>query len=164
VPLTKLQFKPGVVKDTTAYSNEGGWVDSDKVRFRFGYPEKLGGWKNKAPNGSFVGTPRSLHAWQSLDGVPFVGLGTHKKYFIESGEIFNNITPIRFSVMRPVVLTGGFSVTTSLGSVTVTTEPFQSALLQAQGGLGSVTILFSQTLSAGVPASALLGNVTVSTS
>ena len=147
MPLTKLQFKPGVVKDTTAYSNEGGWVDSDKVRFRFGYPEKLGGWENKAPNGSFVGTPRSLHAWQSLDGVPFVGLGTHKKYFIESGEIFNNITPIRFSVMRPVVLTGGFSATVSLGNETaIPSIEAAPTGLSATSSLGTNSVQFSSLL------------------
>lgn len=162
MPLTKLQFKPGVVKDTTAYSNEGGWVDSDKVRFRFGYPEKLGGWQNRADD-SFVGTPRALHAWVSLNGSPFIGMGTHKKYYIESGGIFNNITPIRFSVMIPIPLTG-FSASVSLGSVTVRTEPFQSALLQSQSALGSVNVLFTQTLSAGVPAVSSVGTVIVSTS
>ena len=163
MPLTKLQFKPGVVKDTTAYSNEGGWVDSDKVRFRFGYPEKIGGWQNKTPSASFVGTPRSLHAWQSLDGVPYVGMGTTKKYYIESGGIYNNITPIRFSVALPVELTG-VSATLSLGDETVRTEPFQSALLQGQGGLGSVNILFTNTISAGVPAVSSVGSVVISTS
>jgi hypothetical protein len=117
MPLTKLQFKPGVVKDTTAYSNEGGWVDSDKVRFRFGYPEKIGGWQNRTQD-TFLGTPRSLHAWQSLGGVPYVGMGTTKKYYIESGEIFNNITPIRFSVMVPARPTS-VSAISGLGSVTV---------------------------------------------
>ena len=163
MPLTKLQFKPGVVKDTTAYSNEGGWVDSDKVRFRFGYPEKLGGWQNKTPSDTFFGTPRSLHAWQSLEGVQYVGMGTTKKYYIESGGIFNNITPIRFSVNLPVEVTG-LSATLSLGNETVRAEPFQSALLQAQSGLGSVDVLFIQTLSAGVPAVSSVGTVVVATS
>ena len=162
MPLTKLQFKPGVVKDTTAYSNEGGWVDSDKVRFRFGYPEKIGGWQDRAQD-TFLGTSRALHAWVALNGSPYIGMGTHKKYYIESGGIFNNITPIRFSVMIPISLTG-LSATTSVGTVTVNTEPFQSALLQAQGNLGSVNIIFTNTMSAGVPAVSSLGSVTISTS
>ena len=72
MPLTKLQFKPGVVKDTTAYSNEGGWVDSDHVRFRFGYPEKIGGWESRTDD-TIKCTPRALHAWQTLTGVSATG-------------------------------------------------------------------------------------------
>ena len=143
MPLTKLQFKPGVVKDTTAYSNKGGWVDSDKVRFRFGFPEKLGGWQNRVTN-AFLGTPRSLHSWQSLDGVPLVGMGTTKKYYIESGGIFNNITPIRFSVMLPAKPTNNVG-TTSLGSVTVGLGGNQVTLTgsSATSAVGSVTVSIS---------------------
>ena len=72
MPFTKLQFDPGVNTETTAYSNEGGWNDSDKVRFRFGFPEKIGGWV-KYSDGTLVGTPRSLHSWLSLDGAELLG-------------------------------------------------------------------------------------------
>ena len=144
MPLTKLQFKPGVVKDTTAYSNEGGWVDSDKVRFRFGFPEKLGGWQNRTQD-TFFGTPRSLHAWQSLGGVPFVGMGTTKKYYIESGGVFNNITPIRLSVMVPAKPTGNSS-TVNLGTITVALGSNQVTLTgsSATSAVGSVTVSISQ--------------------
>ena len=105
MPLTKLQFKPGVVKDTTAYSNEGGWVDSDHVRFRFGYPEKIGGWESRTDD-TIKGTPRALHAWQTLDSQSLTGIGTNTKYYIESsGNVFN-ITPPRLGVLVPQRVTG----------------------------------------------------------
>ena len=94
MPLTKLQFRPGINQDITSYSNEGGWRDCDKIRFRMGYPEKLGGWEKYSPN-EYQGSARSLHNWIALDGSDFLGIGTHLKYYIEQGEVFNDITPIR---------------------------------------------------------------------
>lgn len=96
MPLTKLQFKPGVNKETTSYTNEGGWFDIDKVRFRFGLPEKIGGWIKKSTN-SFLGTCRALHPWVSLNLDKFIGLGTDGKYYIEQSGVYNDITPIRTS-------------------------------------------------------------------
>ena len=121
MPLTKLQFKPGVVKDTTAYSNEGGWVDSDLVRFRFGYPEKIGGWQSRTNQPTpFLGTPRALHVWQNINGTQFVGVGTNLRYYIESGGVFNNITPSRrghhFELLSSLDSAVGSGI---LGSVTV---------------------------------------------
>jgi len=94
MPLTKLQFKPGIVSDVTSYSAEGGFVDGDKIRFRLGFPEKIGGWE-KANQNTYLGTARSLHNWSALDGSNFLGLGTTFKYYIEEGGTFNDITPIR---------------------------------------------------------------------
>lgn len=94
MPLTKLQFRPGLVQDLTSYSNEGGWRDGDKVRFRLGYPEKIGGWA-KYTSSTFLGSCRALHNWIGLDGSDFLGLGTHLKYYVEEGGTFNDITPIR---------------------------------------------------------------------
>jgi len=94
MPLTKLQFRPGIVRDLTSYSNEGGWRDGDKVRFRLGYPEKMGGWA-KYSSSTFLGSCRALHNWIALDGSDFLGLGTHLKYYIEEGGTYNDITPIR---------------------------------------------------------------------
>tara|TARA_R110001632_G_scaffold62503_2_gene150075 strand:- start:3617 stop:5728 length:2112 start_codon:yes stop_codon:yes gene_type:complete len=94
MPLTKLQFKPGINRETTSYSNEGGWFDMDKVRFRFGFPEKIGGWlKNSSSN--FLGTCRALHPWVALDGTQFVGVGTSLKYYVLEGGTFYDITPLR---------------------------------------------------------------------
>ena len=96
MPLTKLQFKPGINREITKYSNEGGWVDCDKIRFRFGYPEKFGGWEKMSGN-TYEGTARRLHNWLALDGSNFLGVGTHLKYYIEEGGTFNDVTPLRGS-------------------------------------------------------------------
>ena len=94
MPLTKLQFKPGINKETTSYSNEGGWYDMDKVRFRFGYPEKIGGWIKDSIN-SFLGSARALHPWVTLNLDEYLGVGTAFKYYINQGGAFYDITPIR---------------------------------------------------------------------
>ena len=94
MPLTKLQFKPGINKENTSYSNEGGWRDSDKIRFRFGVPEKIGGWI-KNTNETFLGTCRALKTWVTLAGLQLIGAGTHLKYYINRGGSYNDITPLR---------------------------------------------------------------------
>jgi len=94
MPLQKLQFQPGINKETTSYANEGGWFDCDKVRFRQGYPEKIGGW-SKIGSNSFLGTCRALHPWRTLALDLFLGLGTSSKYYIESGQGYYDITPLR---------------------------------------------------------------------
>ena len=96
MPLTKLQFRPGINREITSYSNEGGWFDMDKVRFRFGYPEKIGGWF-KNTSAAFLGTCRALHPWVALDGTKYVGVGTHLKYYILEGGAYYDITPIRLT-------------------------------------------------------------------
>jgi len=94
MPLTKLQFRPGINRETTSYSNEGGWFDMDKVRFRFGFAEKIGGWV-KSTSTFFLGTCRALHPWVSLVGDRYLGVGTNLKYYINEGGQYNDITPIR---------------------------------------------------------------------
>tara|TARA_A100001391_G_scaffold33784_1_gene18317 strand:+ start:2376 stop:4292 length:1917 start_codon:yes stop_codon:yes gene_type:complete len=94
MPLTKLQFRSGVNKDTTSYTNEGGWFDSDKVRFRQGLPEKIGGWAKKSIY-SFLAPCRSLHPWVTLAGTSLLGVGTRFKIYIERGGFYNDITPYR---------------------------------------------------------------------
>mgnify|MGYP003630437969 FL=1 len=96
MPLQKLQFRPGINRETTSYTNEGGWFDMDKVRFRFGYPEKIGGWI-KSSNNAFLGTCRALHPWVALDGTNYLGAGTHLKYYISEGGQYYDITPIRLT-------------------------------------------------------------------
>ncbi len=107
MPLQKLQFQPGINKETTSYSNEGGWFDCDKVRFRQGFPEKIGGW-GKIGVKSFLGSCRALWPWRTLNLDDFLGVGTHLKYYIESGEGYYDVTPIR--------------LTTSAGDVTFAPE------------------------------------------
>jgi len=92
--LQKLQFRPGANRETTSYSNEGGWFDMDKVRFRFGFPEKIGGWIKQSSN-AFLGTCRALHPWLTVEGTNYLGVGTHLKYYINQGGGYNDITPIR---------------------------------------------------------------------
>lgn len=93
MPFTKLQFNPGVNRETTSYTNEGGWFDCDKVRFRFGFPEKIGGWQRT--NSFFLGTCRALHPWIALNSSNYLGVGTHVKYYINEGGGYYDITPIR---------------------------------------------------------------------
>ena len=112
--LTKLQFRPGINREITAYSNEGGWVDCDKVRFRFGYPEKLGGWE-KYSSSTYLGSARALHNWIALDGSNYLGVGTHLKYYIEEGQTFSDITPIRATTAA-----GDVTFSATDGSTTVT--------------------------------------------
>ena len=115
MPLTKLQFKPGINREVTKYSNEGGWVDCDKIRFRFGYPEKFGGWEKMSSN-TYEGTARRLHNWLALDGSNFLGVGTHLKYYIEEGGTFNDVTPIRSSTTNSTT----FAATNGSANITVT--------------------------------------------
>ena len=116
MPMKTLKFKPGIVKDVTPYANEGGYVDGDKIRFRFGFPEKIGGWVKFSPN-SYQGTARRLHNWVGLDGSDFLGVGSHLKYYIEEGQTFNDITPIRTTTSAGDVT---FSATNGSSIVTVT--------------------------------------------
>ena len=94
MPLSKIQFRPGINKETTSYSNENGWFDSDLIRFRKGYPEKMGGW-TKLSSSTILGVPRSLHTWAALDGAKYMGVGTESKFYIEEGGGYNDITPLR---------------------------------------------------------------------
>jgi hypothetical protein len=94
MPLQKLQFKPGIDRESTSYAKEGGWYDSDKVRFRSGNPEKIGGWDKYKPN-AVTGVPRALHVWRDLAGTIYTAIGTHSKIYVETGGVFTDITPIR---------------------------------------------------------------------
>tara|TARA_R100001510_G_C7648508_1_gene205833 strand:+ start:258 stop:2144 length:1887 start_codon:yes stop_codon:yes gene_type:complete len=115
VPLTKLQFRPGINRDVTSYSNEGGWVDCDKVRFRQGFPEVIGGWE-KYSSETYIGTVRGLHNWVALDGSNLLGLGTESKYYIEQGQQFYDITPIRKTSTNSIT----FAATNGSSTITVT--------------------------------------------
>ena len=96
MPLQKLQFRPGVNRESTSLANEGGWFDCDKVRFRSGYPEKIGGWAAISYN-TFLGVCRSLWNWITLKGFNLAGVGTNLKFYIEDGGAYYDITPIRVS-------------------------------------------------------------------
>lgn len=125
MPLQKLQLRPGVNRESTSLANEGTWFEMDKVRFRSGYPEKIGGWTLDSgsagatlqpPAGSFWGICRALWNWITLDGFNLMGLGTNLKYYIQqtAGGTFYDITPIRY---ESSVASNAF--TTVNGSTTV---------------------------------------------
>jgi hypothetical protein len=94
MPLTALKFKPGINRESTSYSNEGGWFNGDKIRFRFGNVEKIGGWSTYSDN-TFLGTCRALFSWVALDATKFLGIGTNLKYYIADGGQYNDVTPVR---------------------------------------------------------------------
>jgi hypothetical protein len=117
MPLTKLQFKPGVNRETTSYTNEGGWYDVDKVRFRFGMPEKIGGWAKFATS-SYLGTARAMHPWVALDNSRLIGIGSSLKYYInQDGGLFYDITPVRNTTAAGDVT---FAATSGSSTITVT--------------------------------------------
>jgi hypothetical protein len=119
VPLQKIQFKPGVNKDQTNYSGEGGWFECDKIRFRSGYPEKIGGWA-RLSNDTFLGVARALWNWVTLNGANLLGVGTHLKYYIEQGGDYNDVTPIRAVFNSASVPTTDNILTTTNGSNVIT--------------------------------------------
>ena len=116
MPLQKILFKPGVNKENTRYTNEGGWYDCDKIRFRQGTPEKVGGWQ-LISSYTYSGTCRSLWSWSSLSGILYVDVGTNDKFYIERGGAYDDITPIR---AVQVGLNGPFAATAGSTTVTVT--------------------------------------------
>jgi hypothetical protein len=94
MPLQKLQFKPGLNRDQTNYTNEGGWFECDKIRFRSGYPQKIGGWLRYSTQ-SLAGICRQVFNWITTASDNYLALGTSKKLYIEAGQIIYDITPIR---------------------------------------------------------------------
>jgi hypothetical protein len=145
MPMQSLKFRPGINSDVTSYSNEGGFVDGNKIRFRFGFPEKFGGWVKHNAN-TYQGKARRLHNWVALDSSDFLGVGTHLKYYIEQGTTFNDITPVRSTTSSGDVT---FSATNGSSTVTVI-DPAHGANLNdfvtfsgaaTLGGLVTATVL-----------------------
>ena len=117
MPLTKVLYKPGVNRENTRYTTEGGWYTSDKVRFRQGTPEKIGGWV-RISGDVFVGICRSLWNWVTLGGENLMGVGTNLKFYIEQGGGYNDITPLRTRDYT-TNLTNPFDTTNASALVTV---------------------------------------------
>jgi hypothetical protein len=115
MPLKKLQLKSGVNREGTRYSTEGGWFSCDKIRFRQGTPEKIGGWQRTSSE-TYNGVCRSLWQWATLGGVPYLGVGTNTKYYIAYGGAYYDITP----VVSTVTLTNPFTTVNGSATVTVT--------------------------------------------
>lgn len=144
--LKRIQINPGVNRENTRYFNENRWYACDKIRFRQGTPEKIGGWQRISPN-TYLGTCRSLWQWATLGGVPYVGVGTNQKYYVFYGGTYYDITPI--------------VNTTAAGAITfsaVTVSPFSTLITVNHTGHGA-TVGTSVTFS-GVAASGLGGAIT----
>tara|TARA_R110000796_G_scaffold127041_5_gene242204 strand:- start:929 stop:2782 length:1854 start_codon:yes stop_codon:yes gene_type:complete len=114
MPLKKYVFRAGINKEGTNYSNEGGWFDADKVRFRKGRPERIGGWQ-KYSNDTFIGTCRKIYPYKATNGDTFVILGTHQKLYNLSGDVYYDITPIRATTSA-----GDVTFAATNGSTTIT--------------------------------------------
>ena len=181
MPITSLKFRPGINKETTSYSNKGGWNDCDLVRFRFGYPEKLGGWE-KYSLSTFLGTSRSLHAWANLEGNKYLGVGTEQKFYIEESQGYNDITPLRRKVVSGEVVfdlggltvtaaTSGNAGTSQVGTVVVdpeqvvsvkSTNPENNLRILGTTTVGTVTVeAIQRPITANLFATGQIGTVTV---
>lgn len=117
MPLTKIEFKPGINKENTNYANEGGYIACDKIRFRSGYPEQLGGWTNYSTGNTFYGMGRSLFAWATNDDENLLAFGTTEKYYVEFNGIYRDITPLRTDAPTSATL---FATVSGSKKVTVT--------------------------------------------
>jgi hypothetical protein len=124
MPLQKLQFRPGINREGTDYSNEGGYFDCDKVRFRSGFPEKIGGWTRMA-NAQFLGYARSLWNWVALNSSNYLGVGTEVKYYIEQGGTYNDITPVVFTSAN---VANAFTITSGSNVLTVVDSSYQPSV------------------------------------
>ena len=143
MPFNKVQFNPGINREVTKYTNEAGWYDCNRIRFREGYPEQIGGWQALGKN-TFTGVCRSLHQWVTLNFVRYTGLGTNVKFMVETGTNYYDITPLRTTVsltgkmytvsgqpfIRIVDAAGGFTLgsyvtvtdASAIGGITLTGE------------------------------------------
>ena len=131
MPLQLLQFRPGINREGTTLANEGGWYECDKIRFRSGYPQKLGGWTPISSN-TYQGVCRALINWVTLQGYNLLGVGTNLKYYVENGGAYYDITPIRATSSLP-----NNPFTTVNGSTTVTVNA------PAFGGITNDFVTFS---------------------
>ena len=147
MPLSKLQFRPGINREGTNYSNEGGWFNGDKIRYRNGYVERIGGWV-RVSNNKFTGIARKIFDFVTLASANLLFIGTEQKVFLEDSGTFNDITPIRSTVTlgtNPITTTGG----AGSGVVTVTTQAAHGAIT------GDFVTLASLTATDGITAAQL---------
>jgi hypothetical protein len=159
MPLQKLQFRPGVNREGTNYANEGGWYDCDNIRFRSGFPEKLGGWIRLSAD-TFLGVARSLWNWIDFDaGNNYLGVGTNVKYYIEKGGQYNDITPVFATSTALGAAAGPFTATTGSNVITVSDSSYNPDVgdyvifsgAASLGGNVTATILNQEYVVATVP-------------
>lgn len=118
MPLKSITFRPGVSREGTNYANEGGWYACDKVRFRSGFPENIGGWQKYSLN-SYTNVCRTLRNWTSIVGNNYTGVGTNVRFFIEFNGTMYNITPYRL-VVSPLTPANPLSLTSGQTTVSIT--------------------------------------------
>ena len=143
MPLQKLEFRPGLNREGTDYANEGGWYDGDKIRFRSGFPEKIGGW-SRFSNSTYKGAARTLWQWYDLNSNNYIGVGTNLKYYVEFGGLYTDITPIyaTSTLVNKLSTVNGSSVITVLDTSYVPSEGDYVVLSGAStiGGVSSTLI------------------------
>ena len=155
MPLQKFLFNPGINREGTAYTAEGGWFDGNLVRFRKGFPEKIGGWLKEVAT-TYEGTGRILHGWVNLAGTKLLVLGTRYKLYIQQGTSFNDITPIRATTAAGAVT---FAATDGSSTITATNTSHGAAegdfvtfsAAASLGGLITATVLNQEYQIATVP-------------
>ena len=149
MPLQKILFKPGVNKENTRYTTEGGWYEADKIRFRQGNPEVIGGWEPLSA-ATFQGVCRSLWNWVTLGGDNLIGVGTNLKFYINQGGVYYDVTPIRATSTinnNPFALTASTTVTvtdTNHGCVTGDFVTFSGAVAIGGGGTNVTATVLNQ--------------------
>jgi hypothetical protein len=149
MPFQKLQFKPGVNRDQTNYTNEGGWNECDKIRFRSGMPEKIGGWLKATPE-FMLGVCRQMFGWITSYQDNFLACGTNKKVYIEVGGYFYDITPLRNAAPTLTTPVTDNCITTTNGSGTVTI-----VAVGANAEVGNYIDIAGATAVGGIPAATL---------
>lgn len=149
--LQKLQFRPGINRDATSLATEGGWYSCDKVRFRAGFPEKIGGWA-RISSAVYLGICRSLAVWRILIGAIYTGVGTHLKMYVESGGAYNDITPVRDTA----VIAANVFTTTNGSSVVTVNDVAHGAITDAY-----VLITASGAAVGGIPAASFEGEFAI---
>jgi len=153
MPFIKLQFRPGLNRDQTDYSNEGGWYECDKVRFNSGSPTKIGGWVKASPT-AFVGVCRQMWNWVTSYSDNFLALGTNERVYIEAGGVYYDITPFDTALAG----SNTFAVVNGIKLVTVTT----TATLPTWLDTGETVLIAGFTVAlGGIPITELNGDRTV---
>jgi hypothetical protein len=142
MPLKKLIFKPGVNRENTRYTTEGGFYECDKIRFRQGTPEKIGGWEQISSN-TFLGICRSIWNWVTLGALNLLGIGTNSKFYIEQGAAYNDITPIRSAatLTNPFTAVNGSRIITVVDTAHGCLDGDYVTFFNATGLGGNITSL-----------------------
>jgi len=161
VPFLKLNFRPGINRDQTSYSGEGGWYECDKIRFFSGYPQKLGGWQKATPY-FYFGTSRQLFNWITSYNDNLLAVGTNNHVYIEVGGQFYNITPIERSVVAsmPITSVEAEGTVNSIGSVVSTVALSGVAGTGTTGFVGTISPTDTSLHIYGVSSTGSTGTVT----